>query len=231
VPVVGVLALQGDFEAHARLLAGLGADARPVREPADLDDLDALMIPGGESTTMTLGIEREGLARPLRDLVRAGAPVLGTCAGLIMLDRDHLGVLDLVAERNAFGRQVASFEEEIELALAAGTRPQAVRAVFIRAPLVADHGDEVEVLASVGGRPVAVRQGDVLAVAFHPELAGEDRLHRWLLERAEARREGRGGRTATPKEESAESGEPAPVHARGDEPAPLRASPPAPRVA
>ena len=187
--VVGVLALQGDFEAHARVLDRLGARSRVVREPADLAGLDALVIPGGESTTMTLGIEREGLAEPLRDLVRAGAPVLGTCAGLIMLDRDHLDVLDVRARRNAFGRQVASFEEELELPLGealAGSEP--VRAVFIRAPWVEDHGEAIDVLASVDGHPVAVRQGDVLAVAFHPEITGEDRLHRWLIDRATARR-------------------------------------------
>jgi 5'-phosphate synthase pdxT subunit len=191
VSVVGVLALQGDFEAHARMLSALGADPRVVREPADLAGLDALVIPGGESTTMTLGVEREGLAEPLRELVRAGTPTLGTCAGLIMLDRDHLDLLDMRAERNAFGRQVASFEEELELALAGASAPTRVRAVFIRAPWVAEHGEEVDVLASVRGRPVAVRQGDVLAVSFHPEIAGEDRLHRWLLERAAVRGERR----------------------------------------
>jgi len=196
VAVVGVLALQGDFEAHARMLAGLGAQARVVREPADLDGLDALVIPGGESTTMTLGIEREGLAEPLRDLVRAGTPTLGTCAGLIMLDRDHLDVLDIRARRNAFGRQVASFEEVLELPLG-GEHAERLRAVFIRAPWVEEHGGEVEVLASVGDRPVAVRQGDVLAVAFHPEISGEDRLHRWLLERAAARAASPGATTAT----------------------------------
>jgi len=189
VTVVGVLALQGDFDAHARMLSRLGAEARAVREPADLVGLDALILPGGESTTMTLGIEREGLAEPLRDLVRAGTPTLGTCAGLIMLDRDHLDLLDVRAERNAFGRQVASFEQELELALSSSGEAVPVRAVFIRAPWVAEHGEEVEVLASLGGRPVAVRQGDVLAVAFHPEIAGEQRLHRWLLERAAARQE------------------------------------------
>jgi pyridoxal 5'-phosphate synthase pdxT subunit len=187
--VVGVLALQGDFEAHARVLERLGAEPSRVREPADLEGLDALVIPGGESTTMTLGIAREGLAEPLRDLVRSGTPTLGTCAGLIMLDRDHLGLLELRARRNAFGRQVASFEEELELALGRDRGAERVRAVFIRAPWVEEHGEEVEVLASVGGHPVAVRQGDVLAVAFHPEIAGEERLHRWLLDRVAARRE------------------------------------------
>jgi len=184
-----VLALQGDFEAHAQMLVDLGAEARVVREPADLVGLHALVIPGGESTTMTLGIEREGLAEPLRGLVRAGTPTLGTCAGLIVLDRGHLELLDVRAERNAFGRQVASFEEELELALAKAGAAERVRAVFIRAPWVAEHGQDVEVLASVGGRPVAVRQGDVLAVSFHPEIVGEERLHRWLLDRAAARRE------------------------------------------
>jgi pyridoxal 5'-phosphate synthase pdxT subunit len=194
--IVGVLALQGDFEAHARTLAALGAQARKVRERAHLVGLDALVIPGGESTTMTLGIEREGLAEPLRELVRAGTPTLGTCAGLIMLDRDHLDLLDVRADRNAFGRQVASFEEEIGLPLGEEGAPEPVRAVFIRAPWVAEHGREVDVLASVRGRPVAVRQGDVLAVAFHPEIVGEERLHRWLLERTAVRRElGDGART------------------------------------
>ncbi len=187
--VVGVLALQGDFEAHARVLERLDAHARIVREPADLAGLDALIIPGGESTTMTLGIEREGLAEPLRHLVRAGTPVLGTCAGLIMLDRDHLDVLDMRARRNAFGRQVASFEEELELPLGGGFAASGpVRAVFIRAPWVEEHGEAIDVLASVEGHPVAVRQDDILAVAFHPEITGEDRLHRWLIDRATARR-------------------------------------------
>jgi pyridoxal 5'-phosphate synthase pdxT subunit len=177
-PVVGVLALQGDFEAHARVLAELGATARPVRVPADLDGLDGLVIPGGESTTMTLGIEREGLADPLREFVRGGRPTLGTCAGLIMLDRDHLGLLDVRVRRNAFGRQLNSFEAVLDFEGAPLT------AVFIRAPWVEEHGDDVEVLAEVDGHPVAVRQENVLAVAFHPELTDERRLHRWLLEHA-----------------------------------------------
>ncbi len=185
--MIGVLALQGDFEAHAGVLEGLGAEARAVRTPDDLDGLQGIVIPGGESTTMTLGIEREGLVEPLRDLVRSGAPVLGTCAGLIMLDRDHLGVLDVSARRNAFGRQVRSFEEEIDLTgLGDGTH----RAVFIRAPWVEDSGEDVEVLAEVDGHPVAVRQGNVLAVAFHPELTGDRRLHAWLIDRAALRTNG-----------------------------------------
>jgi 5'-phosphate synthase pdxT subunit len=175
---IGVLALQGDFEAHARLLRLLGAEPVEVRVPADLDGLDGLVIPGGESTVMTLGIEREGLAGPLRELVGRGTPVLGTCAGMIMLDRQHLGVLDIVAERNAFGRQLRSFEADLEVA---GLDGEPVRGVFIRAPWVAEVGDGVEVLARVDGHPVAVQQRNVLAVAFHPELAGETRLHELLL--------------------------------------------------
>jgi 5'-phosphate synthase pdxT subunit len=175
---VGVLALQGDFEAHAKLLRGLGAEAREVRVPPDLDGLDALIIPGGESTVMTLGIEREGLAEPLRALIDGGTPVLGTCAGMIMLDRDHLGVLDIATRRNAFGRQLRSFEADVELA---GVEGGPMHAVFIRAPWVQDRGAGVEVLGSVDEHPVAIRQGHVLAVAFHPELTGDDRLHRLLL--------------------------------------------------
>jgi pyridoxal 5'-phosphate synthase pdxT subunit len=179
VPVVGVLALQGDFEAHARMLRELGAEPRAVRVPADIEELDALVIPGGESTVMTLGIEREGLEAPLRELIGAGTPVLGTCAGLIMLDRDHLGAMDIRARRNAFGRQLRSFETDLELA---GVGGGPVRAVFIRAPWIEEYGDGVEVLASVDGHPVAAREGRLLAVAFHPELSGERRLHQLLLD-------------------------------------------------
>ena len=176
-----MLALQGDFEAHGRMLRDLGADVREVRVPADLEGLDGLVIPGGESTTMTLGIEREGLAEPLRELVRSGTPVLGTCAGMIMLDREHLGLADYTCRRNAFGRQIRSFEADLEIP---GIDGEPVRAVFIRAPWIDEHGDAVEVLAEVDGHPVAVRQANILAVAFHPELTDERRLHRWLLEHA-----------------------------------------------
>jgi pyridoxal 5'-phosphate synthase pdxT subunit len=179
IPLIGVLALQGDFEAHSRALAAAGADAREVRTPADLDGLDGLVLPGGESTTMTLGIEREGLAEPLRALVGSGTPVLATCAGLIMLDRGHLDLLDVTARRNAFGRQLHSFEAQIELD---GLGP--ITAVFIRAPWVEEHGPGVEVLAELDGHPVAVRQDNILAVAFHPELTDDRSLHRWLLDRA-----------------------------------------------
>jgi pyridoxal 5'-phosphate synthase pdxT subunit len=177
-PLVGVLALQGDFEAHAKVLTRLGATPREVRTPADLEGLDALIIPGGESTVMTLGIEREGLADPLRELARSGTPVLGTCAGMIMLDRSHLGVLDIEARRNAFGRQLHSFEADLDVT---GVTGGPVHAVFIRAPWVAETGPAVEVLAEVEGHPVAVRQGNVIAVSFHPELTGESRLHELLL--------------------------------------------------
>jgi 5'-phosphate synthase pdxT subunit len=177
-PLVGVLALQGDFAAHGKILHQLGARPREVRVPADLEGLDALIIPGGESTVMMLGIEREGLGPPLIELVRSGTPVLGTCAGMIVLDRAHLGVLDIVAKRNAFGRQLRSFESDLDVT---GISDGPVHAVFIRAPWVAEHGPEVQVLAAIDGRAVAVRHGNVIAVAFHPELTGETRLHALLL--------------------------------------------------
>jgi 5'-phosphate synthase pdxT subunit len=175
---VGVLALQGDFEAHANVLRELGAIPREVRMPADLEGIDGLIIPGGESTTMTLGIERENLAAPLVDLINTGIPTLGTCAGLIMLDRDHLGLLDVTTRRNAFGRQTKSFETELDID---GER---MTAVFIRAPWVEEVGDDVEVLAEVDGHPVAVRQHNILAVAFHPELTDDVRVHAWVREGA-----------------------------------------------
>jgi 5'-phosphate synthase pdxT subunit len=202
-PLIGVLALQGDFAAHGRVLSGLGARVREVRVPEDLKDLEGLVIPGGESTTMTLGIEREGLREPLRELIGVpptrGVPVLGSCAGLIMLDRDHLGLMDIRAERNAFGRQLRSFEADIELrgldradAASGEAAPEEsdggsraggpLRAVFIRAPWIAEHGPAVEILAEVDGHPVAARQGGMLAVAFHAELTDDDRLHRLFLD-------------------------------------------------
>jgi pyridoxal 5'-phosphate synthase pdxT subunit len=180
---IGVLALQGDFEAHARMLRSAGAQPRIVRTPRDLDDLDGLIIPGGESTTMTLGIEREGLAAPLRELIAAGTPLLGTCAGMIMLDRQHLDVVDADVRRNAFGRQVRSFEADLTLR---GFGPEPLRAVFIRAPWVERVGPDVETLAEHEGHAVAIMHENVLAVAFHPELSGDTRLHEWLLERATA---------------------------------------------
>jgi len=177
---VGVLALQGDFAAHQRVVEQLGAEAREVRVPADLEGLGALVLPGGESTTMMLGIEREGLGQPLRELAASGVPILATCAGLILLDREHLGVLDMRAERNAFGRQVRSFEADVAL----DGFGEPLHAVFIRAPWVAEHGAEVAAIGELDGHVIAVRSGRILAVAFHPELAGETRLHRWLIEEA-----------------------------------------------
>ncbi|MEA2150658.1 MAG: pyridoxal 5-phosphate synthase pdxT subunit [Solirubrobacteraceae bacterium] len=177
-PLVGVLALQGGFAAHARILRALGADVREVRVPADLDGLDGLIIPGGESTTMTLGVAREALAEPLRAFAASGAPVLGTCAGLIMLDRDHLGLMDIAAERNAFGRQVRSFEADLDMA---GLDGPPLRAVFIRAPWIAAHGAGVEILATVDGHAVAASEGSLTAVAFHPELGSDTRLHERFL--------------------------------------------------
>jgi len=182
--LVGVLALQGDFEAHGKMLRALGAEVREVRVPADLEGLDGLVIPGGESTTMTLGIEREGLAEPLREFCRSGAPVFGTCAGMIMLDRKHLGVLDIECRRNAFGRQIRSFEADLRIP---GIEGPPVRAVFIRAPWADVRGEDVEVLAAVDGHPVAVRQGNVLVISFHPEIAGETRLHELFLRSAPVR--------------------------------------------
>ncbi len=161
------------------MLAGLGASTRQVRVPADLHGLDGLVIPGGESTTMSLGVEREGLAEPLRGLAARGTPVLGTCAGLIMLDRDHLGVMDMLAARNAFGRQVHSFEADVVLRGIAGGP---LRGIFIRAPQIAEHGPDVEILGEVDGQAVAAREGNVLAVSFHAELGDDPRLHGLFLD-------------------------------------------------
>ncbi len=147
-PLIGVLALQGGFEAHQRMLERLGAQTVQVRVPRDLEGLDGLVIPGGESTTMTLGVEREGLAEPLREFAASGRPVLGSCAGLIMLDRRHLGVMDMRAERNAFGRQIHSFEADVELEGIAGGP---IRGIFIRAPWIADHGGAVAIIGARRG--------------------------------------------------------------------------------
>ena len=184
--LIGVLALQGGFEAHERMLARLGPvppRTREVRTPADLDDLDGLVIPGGESTTMTLGVEREGLAEPLRALARdrgaGGIPILGSCAGLIMLDRDHLALMDMRAERNAFGRQTKSFEADVEVD---GIEGAPLRAIFIRAPWIVEHGPAVRILAELDGHAIAARQDRMLAVAFHAELGRDERLHRLFLD-------------------------------------------------
>jgi 5'-phosphate synthase pdxT subunit len=178
-PLIGVLALQGDFEAHERVLERLGAGVREVRVVADLEGIAGLVIPGGESTTMTLGVRREGLAAPIAALVREGLPVLGSCAGLIMLDRAHLGLMDIAARRNAFGRQVKSFETDLDLA---GLPGGPLHAIFIRAPWIVEHGPGVEVLADLDGHPVAAREGRMLAIAFHSELGDDDRVHEMLLD-------------------------------------------------
>lgn len=183
---IGVLASQGDFAAHVRILTELGADAFEIRTAADLADLDGLVIPGGESTTITKAIERDGLESAIRDHVESGAPILGTCAGMIVCDRNHLGLIDAVARRNAFGRQLQSFEAELAFE---GVGDEPVRAVFIRAPWIDDHGPAVEVLASWDGHPVAIRQGAVLACAFHPELTDDSRVHALLMAMATGARE------------------------------------------
>jgi pyridoxal 5'-phosphate synthase pdxT subunit len=188
-PLIGVLALQGDFEAHARVLKRVGAQVREVRVVADLDGIAGLVIPGGESTTMTLGVEREGLAEPIARVVREGLPVLGSCAGLIMLDRAHLGLMDILAERNAFGRQVRSFEADLEIA---GLPGGPVHGLFIRAPWIAEHGPGVEILAGVDGHAIAAREGHILAIAFHSELGEDDRVHEMFLASV-AKRAGDGG--------------------------------------
>jgi pyridoxal 5'-phosphate synthase pdxT subunit len=170
----GVLALQGDFEAHRKMLESLGAEVIEVRTPTALAGLDGLVIPGGESTTIAMGMEREGLDDAIRDFHRDGGAILGSCAGLIVCDRDHLSLADYVCRRNAFGRQLASFEEDLRIG---GLGEEPLRAVFIRAPWVEEHGPGVEVLAETRGHPVAIREGNLLAVAFHAELTDDSRLH------------------------------------------------------
>jgi 5'-phosphate synthase pdxT subunit len=171
---IGVLAIQGGFEAHLTMLHELGAEASEVRAPADLTGLDGLVIPGGESTTIVKGIESAGLEGAIRAHHDEGRPVFGTCAGMIVCDDAHLGLLDVTARRNAFGRQLQSFEAEVAVE---GIGEEPLRAVFIRAPWVERHGPGVDVLASYEGHPVAVREGSVLACAFHPELSDDPRLH------------------------------------------------------
>lgn len=191
---IGVLASQGDFAAHAEMLRSLGAEPVEVRNPDELEELDGLVIPGGESTTITKAIERDGLEPAIRAHAEAGRPILGTCAGMIVCDREHLGLVDATAERNAFGRQIASFEVELQIE---GLGPDPVRAVFIRAPRIVNHGDDVEVLASVDGHPVAVRQGRIVLCAFHPELTDDSRMHALLMALATAARERREERAAS----------------------------------
>jgi pyridoxal 5'-phosphate synthase pdxT subunit len=189
-PRVGVLALQGDVLEHLRALRRCGADAVQVRRREHLDEVAALIVPGGESTTIGKLLERFELMEPIRARVRAGMPTMGTCAGMILLsnelDQDTpqplIGGLDVVTRRNAFGRQVDSFDTRLEVA---GLDGGPMDVSFIRAPWVEGVvGTDVEVLAEVEGHPVVVRQGEVLATAFHAEVTGDDRLHRWLVERA-----------------------------------------------
>jgi pyridoxal 5'-phosphate synthase pdxT subunit len=190
---VGVLALQGGFEAHARTLRQLGAEPREVRTPEDLEGLDALVIPGGESTTIGKLIASAGLEATLRAHHEAGRPILGTCAGLIVCDAEHLGFIDATARRNAFGRQLQSFEADLEIE---GIGDEPLRAVFIRAPWVERHGPGVDVLASYEGHPVAIREGNVLACAFHPELTDDPRFHAIFMAMATAARERAGEEAA-----------------------------------
>lgn len=175
---IGVLAVQGDFEAHGRALEALACEAVEVRRPEQLEDLEGLVIPGGESTTIMKGLDAYGLAEPLRAFASSGRPVLGTCAGLIVLDRHHLGVMDIEARRNAFGRQVRSFEADLTIP---GLGDEPLRAVFIRAPWIERFGEGVEVLASIDGHPVVARERNVLVAAFHPELTDDLRLHALFL--------------------------------------------------
>ena len=192
-PLVGVLALQGDVREHERALVACGVQTCRVRSVEELEVVDALVIPGGESTTMSKLALRWGLMEPLRDRVRAGMPAYGSCAGMIMLadrieggrdDQETVGGLDVTVRRNAFGRQVDSFEADLEIPVLGG---DPVHAVFIRAPWVESVGEQVQVLGTVSGGPaagriVAVRQGSLLATSFHPELTGDHRVHAYFVE-------------------------------------------------
>jgi 5'-phosphate synthase pdxT subunit len=171
---IGVLAIQGDFDAHRRMLFSLGARASEVRVPEQLDGLDGLVIPGGESTTISMGMKRDGLDDAIRAHAAAGRPIFGSCAGMIVCDRAHLGIGDYLCRRNAFGRQRQSFEEDLQVE---GLGEEPLRAVFIRAPWVDEAGAGVEILAKTGGHPVAVRDRSLLAVSFHAELTDDSRLH------------------------------------------------------
>lgn len=196
--VVGVLALQGDVREHELALARCGVQTRKVRKSADLEGIDAIVIPGGESTTMSLLAVTNGMVEPLRSRIAGGLPAYGSCAGMIMLaakvvdgraDQQTFGGLDVVVRRNAFGRQVDSFESELAIKCL-GDPP--LHAVFIRAPWVESIGPDVEVLATIEsgpatGRIVAVRQGPVLATSFHPELTGDPRVHRYFVEMVKQR--------------------------------------------
>ena len=188
---VGVLALQGASARHASMLTRLGAEPVTVRSPADLSDISALVLPGGESTTMSMLLESSGLFEPLSERLADGLPALGTCAGMILLGRDILdgrsdqrcfGAIDIDVRRNAFGRQIDSFEADLAIeGTGEGVGDRPVHAVFIRAPVVERIGTGVDVLATVEGRPVLCRQGPVIVAAFHPELGDDPRLHELFL--------------------------------------------------
>ncbi|HEY5663259.1 MAG TPA: pyridoxal 5'-phosphate synthase glutaminase subunit PdxT [Ilumatobacter sp.] len=189
LPLIGVLALQGAFESHRRRLADLGVASREVRTPVDLAEVDALVMPGGESTTMSKLLVSSGLFDPLADRLAAGMPAFGTCAGMILLatevlngrpDQRSFGAIDITVQRNGYGRQLESFETEIAVP-ALGPDAPAFRAVFIRAPKVVRVGEGVEVLAEHDGVPVLVRCGPITVASFHPELAGDHRLHAQFL--------------------------------------------------
>jgi pyridoxal 5'-phosphate synthase pdxT subunit len=189
---VGVLALQGDVREHLSALRGCGAEASTVRTPAELESVDALVLPGGESTTMSRLLQVFGLEMPLRERLAAGMPTLSTCAGLILMSREvldgrpdqiALGILDVSVRRNGYGRQVESFEADVPVSLL-GIAP--FRAVFIRAPLIEHAGPESEVVATFGGNPVAVIQGPHVGLCFHPEMTEDSRLHQLFVERAAA---------------------------------------------
>ncbi|MFE4309975.1 pyridoxal 5'-phosphate synthase glutaminase subunit PdxT [Streptomyces sp. NPDC056891] len=193
-PVIGVLALQGDVREHLIALAAADAVARPVRRPEELAEIDGLLIPGGESTTISKLAELFGMAEPLRERIAAGLPVYGTCAGLIMLaekildprsGQETFGGIDMIVRRNAFGRQNESFEAGVTVA---GIEDGPVEGVFIRAPWVESVGAEVEILAEHEGHIVAVRQGRVLATSFHPELTGDHRIHALFVDMVRAAR-------------------------------------------
>jgi 5'-phosphate synthase pdxT subunit len=172
---IGVLAVQGNFREHATMLRRLGAEVVEVRKPEQLEQLDGLVIPGGESTAIGRLIRLYGLEEAIARFTR---PILGTCAGMILLDRDHLGLVDLAVRRNAYGRQVASFEADLAL----DGQAEPLRGVFIRAPRVADAGPDVEVLAELDGEPVLLRDGRILVASFHPELTDDTRVHERFLE-------------------------------------------------
>jgi len=171
---IGVLAVQGDFREHAAMLRRLGADVVEIRTPEQLEEVDGLVIPGGESTAIMRLIRLYGLDEVLRSFDR---PVFGTCAGMIVVDRDHLGLADIVVDRNAYGRQVASFEADVPL-----EDGEPVRGVFIRAPRLRERGPDVEVLAELDGEAVLLRDGNVLVASFHPELTDDTRVHELFLE-------------------------------------------------